>query len=324
MKASGGFKLSAVADLIPERRKALLNTWPQAREFDDFAALINAARGELDAVAIALPNDQHAPAATAALKAGLHVLCAAPPASDLKSARKIEQAAAKAGRTLLYAFPRRFGPAEQASRAAVDKAYLGDIYHARATWLRTRGIPIGTGWYTSQAHAGGGAMIDLGTQLLDLAWSLMGSPLPTTVYAIKHARFGNQLPAEFNSDVEDFATALITFEGGKTLELAAAWAINQPPQQQGTLCRLFGTDGGLDVYTPQGATVHRGFGSNGQSKPTALKPPKLIGFAALARHFRECVLGKAPPLVGPAQGVQLMAMIDAIYRSAASGKSVSL
>ena len=44
---------------------------------------------------------------------------------------------------------------------------------------------------------------------------------------------------------------------GRSIELAASWALNQPPQQQGTLCRLFGDKGAIDVYTPQGATLYQ-------------------------------------------------------------------
>ena len=42
------------------------------------------------------------------------------------------------------------------------------------------------------------------------------------------------------------------------------------------------------------------------------------------RHFRECILGKAQPLIGPAEGVVLMQMIDAVYKSARTGKSVEV
>jgi hypothetical protein len=55
-----------------------------------------------------------------------------------------------------------------------------------------------------------------------------------------------------------------------------------------------------------------------------LKLPRLIHHAALMRHLRDCLLGKATPAVGAEQGVVLMQMIDAIYKSAASGKSVDV
>ena len=46
-------------------------------------------------------------------------------------------AAAKAGKVLLYACQRRFGGAEQAARLTIDKGYVGEAYHARASWMRT-------------------------------------------------------------------------------------------------------------------------------------------------------------------------------------------
>jgi predicted dehydrogenase len=42
------------------------------------------------------------------------------------------------------------------------------------------------------------------------------------------------------------------------------------------------------------------------------------------RHFKDCIHGKATPMVGPAQGVVLMQMVEAIYKSAESGKSVEI
>jgi predicted dehydrogenase len=45
---------------------------------------------------------------------------------------------------------------------------------------------------------------------------------------------------------------------------------------------------------------------------------------ALMKHFRQCVTSAEPPEVGPSQGVDLMQMIDAIYKSAATGKSAEV
>jgi len=48
------------------------------------------------------------------------------------------------------------------------------------------------------------------------------------------------------------------------------------------------------------------------------------GHLALIRHFRQCILGQATPSVGGVEGVTLMRVIDAIYKSAATGKSIAL
>jgi predicted dehydrogenase len=115
---------------------------------------------------------------------------------------------------------------------------------------------------------------------------------------------------------------LIRFEGGKSLELAVSWAINQSPAQNGTTCRVHGSTGAVEVYTPAGPVLHRGFDAKGGAKPTELKQPKVVGHAAMLRQFRECILGKATPMVGADQGIVLMQMIEALYRSAESGKSI--
>jgi len=312
--AAGGFKLTAVADLIPDRRKALMSEFAIAREYPDAEALL--ADREINVVSICLPNHLHAPTTIAALKSGKHVLCERPPAISAKEAQKMQSAAKKSGKILLYALQRRFGGGEQAAKQAIEKGYAGEIYHARASWMRTRGIPRGTGWFTDRAQSGGGALIDLGLSILDLSWWLLGQPAPETAFASVHSRFG--------LEVEDAAFALIRFEGGKSIELATSWSINQPPHQQGTSCRLFGDHAMIDVYTPHGATIYRQFNEKGEAKATPLKPPKMQGHGALIRHFRQCILGEASPSVGPAEGVTLMRLVDAIYKSAATGKSVAV
>jgi predicted dehydrogenase len=160
--------------------------------------------------------------------------------------------------------------------------------------------------------------------MLDIAWHLLGHPTPTSAYGLTHHRFSNLLAGERKSDVDDAAFALIRFEGGKSLELGTSWAINQPPQQNGTVCRVYGSEGAIEVYTPRGALLYRQFDAKGQAKEVELKPPKILHHVALMRHFRECIAGKATPSPGVTEGVTLMKMIDAIYKSGESGKSVSI
>jgi predicted dehydrogenase len=322
-RAAGGFGVVAVADLIPARRKALLGQSPGAAEYADAQALLD--DKSIEAVSLCLPNHLHAPVALAALKAGKHVVCETPPALYSAEAKKLSAKAAKAGKVLLYAAQRRFGGAEQAAVQALAKGYAGDPYHVRASWMRTRGIPSGTGgWFTDKSKSGGGAMIDLGVQMLDLGWFLLGHPRPQAVFAVTHQRFGAEAAPDRTYDVEDAAIVTVRFEGGESLELAASWAINQPPRQQGTACRVHGDKGAVEVYTPQGPLLYRNFGPKGEAKETPLKLPKVVLYPAMMRHFRQCIQGAAKPMVGPAEGVSLMQMVDAVYKSAESGRSVEI
>ena len=204
-KAAGGCQIMAVADLIPARRRKLIELVGTAREFADGLEVLNDV--QVDAVSVCLPNAMHLHEVLAALKAGKHVICETPPAMNAAEAKKLAAAAAKAGKVLLYGFQRRFGGAEQAARLAIEKGYVGTPSHVRASWMRTRGIPTGTGWYADRSKSGGGAMIDMGVQMLDLAWSLLGQPRPTAAFAVFNQRFRGALPAEVPYDVEDAATA---------------------------------------------------------------------------------------------------------------------
>jgi predicted dehydrogenase len=319
---AGGYKIVAVADLIPERRAKLRAlAGPAARDYADAQQLID--DKEIDAISICLPTDQHVLFAIAAMKAGKHVIIEPPPAPLLKGARQLATGAAKYGRVLVYAMQRRFGAAELAAKQAIEKGYAGKIYHIRASWTRTRGIPVGTGWYTDAARSGGGAMIDLGLPLLDLAWSLLGQPAIANVYCVTHKRLGGAAADGSPSAVEDAAAAMVRFEGGACLELTSSWALNQPPAQKGTVCRLFGEAGAVDVYTSRGPVLYRGF-DTGAPKDAVLKLPKTAGHAALLRHFRDCIVNGTAPLVGATSGVELMSTIEALYKSASTGKSVEV
>jgi predicted dehydrogenase len=291
------------------------------REYSDGKDLLK--DKEIDAVSIGLPNHMHAPMALAALRAGKHVLCEKPPATSAAEARRMEAAAKNNGKVLLYSLQRRFGPHEQAAKAAVSKGYVGDVYHVRAVWTRTRGIPVGTGWFTQKEKSGGGALMDVGFHMLDLGWYLLGQPRPQSAFGASHSRFGGLISGN-HYDVDDASFGIVRFEGGKSLELAASWALNQPPQQNGTTCRLYGSEGAIEVYTPNGAVLYRDFNGSGECKENPLKPPKSIHHVALMRHFKDCIAGRATANPGGGEGIILMQMVQAIYKSSATGRSVQM
>ena len=235
----------------------------------------------------------------------------------------MDASAKKNGKVLLYSLQRRFGPHEQAAKAAVAKGYVGDVYHVRAAWTRTRGIPVGTGWFTQKEKSGGGALMDVGFHMLDLGWYLLGQPRPVSVFGATHSKFAALVNAN-SYDVDDAAFAIVKFAGGKSLELAASWALNQAPQQNGTACRLHGVEGAIEVYTPKGAMLYREFDEKGECKENPLNPPKTVHHTALMRHFKDCIAGRATPTPGGAEGIVLMQMVEGIYKSSATGRSVQM
>src|SRR4051812_19254810 len=85
-KAAGGFKIAAIADLIPTRRERMVAEFGIAKQYADPMELIK--DRDIDLVSVCLPNFLHAPITLAALRAGKHVVCEKPPAMNAREAKK--------------------------------------------------------------------------------------------------------------------------------------------------------------------------------------------------------------------------------------------
>src|SRR5690625_3465724 len=147
------------------------------------------AEAELDVVSIATPTFLHAPMASAALEAGLHVLCEKPMAENSAGAARMVEAATRAGRVLDVSFNHRQRGDVAALRRVVDSGVLGKLYCAKTGWLRRQGIPgLGT-WFTRAQSAVGGAMMDIGGIMLDMSLNLIGMPIVNEASDAYHSEF---------------------------------------------------------------------------------------------------------------------------------------
>ncbi|MGH6912372.1 MAG: Gfo/Idh/MocA family protein [Geminicoccales bacterium] len=316
-RASGAWDIAAVADLDPDRRAALAHGTGAAMlpTAEDLFA-----REDLDAVVIALPTFLHRRMVTAALASGKHVLCEKPPALNATETSAMAEAAARHGRVLSFGLQRRAMPSAMAAEAVIGQGALGEIYHARAVFTRAWGAPKGHGnWFRDPATAGGGPLIDIGIHVLDLAWWLMGRPQPMSVLGVTHDRSPETSP------LESAAFGLLRFEGGRSIQLEAAWIL---PQAADRMCvHLCGTAAGALVEQDT-LTVTR----VGPSGIEQIRPPILGGwpdafvasFRTQASRFAQAIRGTAPALAPADDGVQLMRMIDALYASACEGREISL
>jgi predicted dehydrogenase len=271
----------------------------------------------IDAVSVCLPNYLHAPISLDALRAGKHVICEKPPALDARQAKRMAAAAERAGVVLMYALCQRFSGAVKLARDYIDKGELGDIYYGRAVYHRRRGIPSGTGsWFTDKKRSGGGALIDIGVHALDAAWWLMGTPKPVSVSGNAYHKFGHVVPKGTHFDVDDSAFGLVRFDNDATLILECSWALNQAG---GSIVQVAGTKGGAEL-SPLKLFLER------DGVPTDVVPqvPNVDSFAGQTGHFVDCIRRGRTPLMSSEQGVQLMQMLDGIYKSAQTGKEVRL
>ena len=291
--------------------------------FSDHRAMLEEAG--IDAVSVGVPNVLHRPIAVDCLQAGKHVLCEKPLSINAREGQKIADAAAKYKVKCMVGQVNRFRGDSQFLKGAIANGDLGRIYYAHTGWLRKRGIPGYGGWFTTKAMSGGGPLIDIGVHLLDIAWWLSGCPNPVSVTGVTYAEFGPRGKglggwAKANPkgtfDVEDLAVAIIRFDNGQTINLEVSWAINNASERQ--WCQLYGTEGGCEWGEKAGIFTEM----HGLTANSHIDLPQLDPWQGETQHFVDSIINDTIPDPDATQGVTMMNMLDAIYKSAETKREV--
>lgn len=331
-------KVTAIAGLDTDRCRGLAAKHGIAEIYTDYQDLID--RADVDAVSVAVPNHLHLPVALAAIKAGKHVLVEKPIARTGAEGRIMVDAAKAAGVVLAIAFNRRSRPDMQVLRRHIEAGGLGDIYYAKAFWMRRAGIPGLGSWFTKKELAGGGPLIDLGVHVLDMALWLMGNPKIVSVSAATYAKLGPQGLGSWSGnrfsidpdqpfEVEDLASAFIRMENGAALQLETSWAAHIGMTDEFGVS-LLGEKGGAELHVKDYATVGTLtlFGDVGGA-PTDMTPhlqAKEVwdGHAEVIHSFVDAILTGSAVSPSGEEGLDRAMLIDAIYASAAAGRELRM
>lgn len=324
-------ELYAFCDINEEQLNKMGDKYGVSRRFTDMNDLL--ALPEIDAVSVCTWNAAHAPCTIAALNAGKHVLCEKPMSISKEYAEEMKAAAERNGKLLMIGFVRRFGNDCAILQDFINNDYFGELYYAKATYLRRNGNP--GGWFGNKELSGGGPLIDLGVHVIDLVRYLMGKPKAVSVYGATFNKLGNRPNIKgkeaYSSvgrsendicNVEDLASGMIRFDNGAVLHIEASFSLNiKAPEGK---IELFGTKAGakldpeLEMYAEE----------NGYMTNVTLTAPTALSFDNLFKneidHFVSCVKGKAECLAPAEDGVELMAILDALYESARTGHEVVL
>lgn len=328
-----GVEVVALAEPNQARLQECADNFGIERGHTDYQEML--ARGDLEAVVVATPNLFHAPATIAALEAGCHVLVEKPMATNAADARRMAEVARARGKVLTLNLPRRFAAPYRAARALVDAGDLGEIYAASASLVRRTGIPGYGSWFTTAALSGGGAMLDAGIHILDVALWILGEPQVVAVSATTASHLGRaglglgswgiDRSTSGTFDVEDGLTAHLRLASGASLSLAVTWAAYAPAKVG---VQLLGTRGGVVVDergNMEGTAELYTDGPDGPLTTQATLPVLAVppGHAPIQGFFDSIRTG-APPPISPEQGVRLAEICDTLYASAQSGREVRL
>src|SRR5436305_4815051 len=159
------------------------------------------------------PNNLHAEPTVAAAEAGKHVICEKPLGRDANESYEIWQRVAATGVKHLCAFNYRFVPAVRLARELIDAGELGEVRHFRCRYLQDWGDDASPDpWRFSAEQAGGGAIGDLMSHVVDLARFLNGEIESLSGFAKTF------IPGR---EVDDAAEAAGAFADGSVGTLAA-------------------------------------------------------------------------------------------------------
>lgn len=324
-------ELIAFCDINEKRLNEMGTKYHVTRLYTDYHEML--ALPELDAVSVCTWNSAHAECAIAALNAKKHVLCEKPMALSKVQAEEMQKTSINNNKLLMIGFVRRFGNDCSILQEFINHDYFGELYFAKATYLRRKGNP--GGWFGDKSRSGGGPLIDLGVHIIDLVRYLMGKPKAISVYGATFQKLGNRSNIKTKSgylsssatdsdicNVEDLATGLIRFENGAVLQIDTSFSLNLK-EDKGDV-ELFGTKAGaklspeLEIYSEE-----LGYMTNiSLAAPTALSFEDL--FYNEISHFITCIKDKVPCISPAEDGVELMKILDALYESAETGHEVIL
>ncbi|TYS60453.1 Gfo/Idh/MocA family oxidoreductase [Bacillus infantis] len=314
--------VEAICDIHEETARLTAEKFGVPHAFGDYQDMLEI----VDAVVICTPNRYHAEISVAALKAGKHVLCEKPMAMTAEECEEMIKASKKSGKQLAIAYHYRFMKEARAAKKVIEENEIGQPIVARAKALRRRKVP-GWGVFTNKELQGGGAMIDYGCHFLDLALWLLGSPEPVEVTGTAYnqlSRMENQVNLWGDYDhqtieVEDHVTAYIRFADGASLLFETSWMANIKNDEESL--GISGLTGGIDVFPFQLNQLKNGMLLNSEAE---WLPGEEDPGIPQARNFLNSCLGKEQLIVKPEEALRVSKIIDAIYKSSETGKSIVL
>jgi len=228
-------ELKAVADIDLERARHVASSMGSCLFFSDYNDAIRLR--DVDAVVICTPNYLHARMAIDALKAGKHVLCEKPMATNMVDARRMQNFARKQRKVLMVGFTHRYTGFYTLIEEVIGQSILGRIFSTRVRFAHEGPYvswPAVSDWFFDKKKAAGGALLDMGIHALDLVMSLFGK------IEHLHAYVGTLIkPIE----VEDNATLLFRTDEGIIGTIDVSWT----SQSYIGGIEIYGTDGSMLV-----------------------------------------------------------------------------
>lgn len=336
--------LADVRGVVGTRRahtRDFADRWGVPGAYDSLDALL--AAEELDALIVLAPNRLHYPYAFAAIERGLHVLCEKPLAMTAPEARRLADAAERAGLITMTPFTYSFMPMSRWVKELVADGYIGRPYHLNLRYYASYGRSGDYLWRFDLGEAGAGTGGDLGSHFAYLARWYFGEIAAVTAVFGRSVERGPRPDGAPYAGAEDSAMILLEFASGATGSLHVssvaheASAFGQLHQME-----LHGSEGTLHAVCDWEQVQRVEGWRNGEPAVHELPIPDRIFDGArrdsvidtykdtfrehdvMARGFVTAVAGGTPASPDFRDGLAVQRVVDAASRSAREGRRVTI
>jgi predicted dehydrogenase len=285
----------AVADVREDAARALAEGLG-AQSYDSYQAM--ARRAKLDAVVVCTPPATHAEVCQYFLEHQVHVLCEKPFTIDGKSARRLVEAAARAGLKLTMGSKFRYVDDVIRAKSIVTSGILGEIILFENAF--TARVDMARRWNADPAVSGGGVLIDNGSHSVDLMRYFLGPLAEVQVVEGKRVQ---------GLAVEDTVRIFAHSVSGVMGSIDLSWSLNK---ELDSYLQIYGSRGTISVgwkeskYRQSSSTDWIVFG-NGYDKVQA--------FRSQIDNFARAILGKEMLLITAEDALASVETIEAAYAS---------
>lgn len=260
---------------------------------------------DIDIIYVVLPNSMHHEFVIRAAKAGKHVICEKPMALSVKEGVEMIDACKKAGVKFSIGYRMHFEPHTREVMRISQNKIFGKVKLVESSMGFNMGDP--NQWRLKKALAGGGAMMDVGIYAIQGArYSTGEEPVYVTAQEYKTD------PIKFK-EVDETITWQMYFPSGAVSNSATTYA--------SSIERLYvsAENGWIDLRPAFSYGPIAGRTSEGP-----MNFPHVNHQALQMDDFASCVLNNRESSVNGEEGIKDLKVIEAIYKSIATGSKVKV
>ncbi len=317
-------ELVAVCDINTKRLEKAKDKYEGVKLYESFDELLG--DGEVDIISICLPSGMHAEYSIMALEAGKHVLVEKPVEITCEAAMKIDECARKTGLKAGVIHQNRNNAIMKPIKEAIDNGRLGKLVLGTfaVKWYREQHYY--DGWHGTWDLDGGGSLMNQAVHTVDLMQWLMGD---VESVSSKIGIYGHDI------DTEDMTASVITFKNGATATFVSTTCAY--PGISTEIC-VYGTGGSIEAdadvlktwkltdswdIEEEEAEMLEMYG-NGNHGAQLNDPTILCGHQSMVIDMVDSVIEDREPQISVCEAVKSVRIVNAVYESARTGKTVFL